>query len=79
MARSCSTSCLPIDKDAYLGLIEDPRRFRGWLAQAFRSWPELFPKDFASLTKNEHIGKDGAPLSDIAPARIIIMPPKDPE
>ena len=48
MARSCSTICLPIGKDAYLGLVEDPRRFRGWLAQAFRSWPELFPKDFAS-------------------------------
>ena len=47
MARSCSTICLPIGKDAYLDLVEDPRRFRQWLDQAFRSWPELFPKDFA--------------------------------
>jgi hypothetical protein len=47
LARSCSTICLPIGKDAYLDLVEDPRRFRGWLDQAFRDGPELFPKDFA--------------------------------
>jgi hypothetical protein len=38
---------LPIGKDAYQDLVEDPQRFRAWLDQAFRSWPELFPKDFA--------------------------------
>lgn len=47
MARSCSTICLPIGKDAYLDIAEDPQRFRCWLDQAFRRWPELFPKDFA--------------------------------
>jgi hypothetical protein len=47
LARSCSTLCLPICKEAYLDLAEDPQRFRGWLDQAFCSWPELFPTDFA--------------------------------
>ena len=47
MARSCSTICLPIGKDAYRDLVADPRRFRSWLDQAFRDWPELFPKAFA--------------------------------
>lgn len=47
MARSCSTICLPIGKDAYLDLVGDPRRFRGWLDQAFRDCPELFPEAFA--------------------------------
>ena len=46
MARYCSTICLPVRKDAYLGLVADPRRFRAWLNQAFRAWPELFPKAF---------------------------------
>jgi hypothetical protein len=47
LARTCSTICLPIGKEAYLDLAEDPQRFRGWLDQAFRAWPELFPKDLA--------------------------------
>jgi hypothetical protein len=47
LARSCSTICLPIGKDAYSDLVEDPRRFRDWLDQAFRDCPELFPKAFA--------------------------------
>lgn len=47
MARRCSTLCLPIGKDDYQDLIDDPRRFRAWLEQAFRAWPELFPKAFA--------------------------------
>lgn len=46
MARSCSTLCLPVGKDAYATLVADPARFRAWLDQCFRSWPELFPKDF---------------------------------
>ena len=47
MARSCSTICLPIGKDAYLDLIDDPTRFRAWLDQSFRDHPELFPRAFA--------------------------------
>ena len=46
MARSCSTLCLPVGKDDYAALVADPARFRAWLDQCFRSWPELFPKDF---------------------------------
>ena len=47
MARRCSTICLPVGKDAYVDLVEDARRFRGWLDQAFRDCPELFPEAFA--------------------------------
>jgi hypothetical protein len=47
LARCCSTICLPISKDAYLGVIDDPARFRAWLDTAFRDCPELFPKAFA--------------------------------
>jgi hypothetical protein len=28
MARRCSTICLPVSKEAYLGLIHDPAIFR---------------------------------------------------
>ena len=47
MARSCSTICLPISKDAYLAVIDDPARFRAWLDTSFRDTPELFPHGFA--------------------------------
>lgn len=47
MAHSCSTICLPVGKDAYLDVVDDPGRFRSWLDQAFRDWPELFPEAFA--------------------------------
>jgi hypothetical protein len=47
LARRCSTLCLPIGKDDYYDLIGDPGRFRAWLDQSFRSWPELFPKAFS--------------------------------
>lgn len=46
MARSCSTLCLPVGKDDYADLVADPARFRVWLDQSFRRWPELFPKEF---------------------------------
>jgi hypothetical protein len=48
LARSCSTICLPIGKDAYLDIVADPDCFRAWLNQSFRGHPELFPKAFAS-------------------------------
>jgi hypothetical protein len=47
LARRCSTLCLPIGKDDYQNLIGDPGRFRAWVDQSFRCWPELFPKAFA--------------------------------
>jgi len=46
LARRCCTICLPADKDTYAQLVADPARFRDWLDQSFRSWPELFPKAF---------------------------------
>jgi hypothetical protein len=46
MARSCSTLCLPIGKDDYNHVVNDPGRFRAWLDQSFCAWPELFPKAF---------------------------------
>jgi hypothetical protein len=47
MTVGCSTICLPISKDAYLALIDSSLEFRGWLDQAFRDCPELFPTAFA--------------------------------
>jgi hypothetical protein len=47
LARPCSTVCLPAGKDDYDALVADPARFRGWLDQSFRDYPELFPKAFA--------------------------------
>jgi hypothetical protein len=47
LARSCSTICLPVGHDLYLDVVDDPERFRSWLDQAFRDWPELFPEAFA--------------------------------
>jgi hypothetical protein len=47
LARLCSTLCLPIGKDEYNDLIDAPDRFRSWLDQCSRSWPELFPRAFA--------------------------------
>lgn len=59
MARRCSTVCLPISKEAYQGLVDDPARFRAWLDAAFASCPELFPEGFASgyALKDERTSK----------------------
>lgn len=46
MARSCSTICLPISTEDYLDLIDDPKRFRDWIDQAYQQHPELFPQSF---------------------------------
>jgi hypothetical protein len=37
---------LPIDQDDYSHLVENPTRFRAWLDQSYRAWPELFPTAF---------------------------------
>jgi hypothetical protein len=47
LARSCSTICLPVNPEAYRGLVGDPRRFRDWLDRSYRDSPELFPRAFA--------------------------------
>jgi hypothetical protein len=47
LARTCSTICLPLSKEAYPDVVGDPERFRRWLDQSFRDYPELFPKAFA--------------------------------
>lgn len=47
MARRCSTICLPVGTEAYLGFIHSPTAFRCWLDRAFRDAPELFPAAFA--------------------------------
>ena len=44
--RGFSTICLPIRKDHYAHIIEQPRLFRQWLDQAFHDTPELFPAAF---------------------------------
>jgi hypothetical protein len=59
VARPCSTICLPVGKDAYTDLIGDPVRFRAWLDQSFRTWPELFPEAF----------RDGYRLKDARTSR----------
>jgi hypothetical protein len=59
LARRCSTLCLPIGKDDYASLIGDPRRFRAWLDQSFRCWPELFPKAFAAGYRLKDIRTSG--------------------
>jgi len=46
LTRRCSTICLPAGKDEYASLVADPARYRAWLDQSFRAWPELFPKAF---------------------------------
>lgn len=47
MTRSCSTICLPVDPSVYQELVDDPRRFRGWLDEVYNANPELFPRAFA--------------------------------
>ena len=55
MARACSTICLPVRKDLYQQLVEQPRQFRALLDQAFRDCPELFPEAFAKgYTLKDH-------------------------
>src|SRR5207302_11255645 len=46
--RGCSTICLPIDQEPYEALIDSAEAFRGWLDQAYRDMPELFPEAFVS-------------------------------
>src|SRR5262245_26196452 len=46
LPRGCSTICLPIGKDDYLALIDNPTLFRRCLDRAFGENPELFPPAF---------------------------------
>ena len=45
--RGSSTICLPIRKEVYDSIVEDPEKFRAAVDQAFSDMPELFPKAFA--------------------------------
>lgn len=47
MARSRSTICPPISKDAHLGIVGDPGRCRRWPEETSRRWPQPSPKAFA--------------------------------
>src|SRR3954449_9456944 len=48
LPRGCSTICLPIGKEDYQALIDDPALFRCWLDRAFRDHPEVFPGAFSA-------------------------------
>ena len=45
--RGSSTICLPIGKEVYDSIVEDPEKFRAAVDQALSDMPELFPKAFA--------------------------------
>lgn len=44
--KPCRTICLPIAEETYAEIVNDPRKFREWLEEAFRHMPELFPQGF---------------------------------
>jgi hypothetical protein len=44
--RGCSTICLPLDKDLYRRVIDDPAQFRCALDRLHAAMPELFPPGF---------------------------------
>ena len=46
-ANSCRTICLPVAEEDYEQIVQDSKRFRQWLDQAFQQTPELFPEAFA--------------------------------
>src|SRR4051812_40085029 len=47
LPRGCSTVCLPICKDDYQNIIDDPKAFRAWIDRAYADAPELFPDGFS--------------------------------
>jgi hypothetical protein len=68
MAPGRSTICLPIGKDDYLNLVDDPAAFRRWIDDSFRDSPELFPEAFAQgylLKDGRTSAKLGLPLRRI--------------
>jgi len=44
--NSCRTICLPITEETYAEIVNDPRKFRHWLDEAYQQTPELFPEGF---------------------------------
>ncbi len=47
LCRGHATICLPIEKDEYDVIAEDPKEFRQWLDDRFGEMPEVFPQGFA--------------------------------
>ena len=44
LCRGHATICLPIGKDEYDAIVENPKGFRRWLDGCFAEMPELFPQ-----------------------------------
>ena len=66
-----------IDADG-IGAPTGTKRERGDYRAIAWILERLHPKDFAAVQKQEVTGKDGAPFEQL-PAKVIIMPAKDPE
>lgn len=47
LCRGHATICLPIEKDEYEAIVENPKEFRQWLDRCFAEMPELFPEGFS--------------------------------
>jgi hypothetical protein len=47
LCRGHATICLPVGKDEYDVIVENPKEFRLWLDRCFAEMPELFPEGFA--------------------------------
>ena len=47
LRRGHATICLSIAEDEYCDVVEEPERFREWLARQYAESPELFPGGFA--------------------------------
>ena len=45
--RGHATICLPIEKDEYDAIVENPKGFRQWLDRCYAEMPELFPQGFS--------------------------------
>ena len=44
--KSCRTICLSVAEETYAEIVNDPRKFRQWLEEAYQQTPKLFPDGF---------------------------------
>lgn len=44
--KSCRTICLSVAEETYAEIVNDPRKFRQWLEEAYQQTPEVFPNGF---------------------------------